>query len=221
MIGKLTRLQIFVGIVTVAVLAVVITGLYLAGSPNAERLRRFDDGREQDLEQIAGAIDTVYMQENRLPSSLDELTPQTGQKSYYIRSIKDPRTGAFYEYRAIDAVSYELCATFDGEGTVKNAGEVYPRSPYPAYPEGVSDIFPRTHSVGRTCFILNAEQRIGRPSCGLRNPCATGQTCAVLPNHEGAFCVPEGKECLAAGCAGSCVLAESYPVQVRCTVNVP
>lgn len=221
---KFSKLQIFTSVVVALVVIVAGVGLYLAGSPNTERLRRFDDQRVQALENIASAVDVFYVEENRLPNSLDELTmpsaqksDYTGQKPYYMYTSKDPRTGIPYEYRPVDTKIYEVCAYFDQEKTDQslNNGE-YPRAPYPAYPMELGSVLEWKHGVGRTCFALNAEVRTRRPSCGLRNPCAAGQTCAFLPDTTSAVCVPEGRECLAAGCAAGCALAESYPVQVRC-----
>lgn len=231
MTKQFSKLQTFTSAVVALVLIVVGVGLYLAGSPNTERLRRFDDQRVQALENIAGTVDNFYLQENRLPNSLDELTIPTTQKSgytgqkpysYYIYTSKDPRTGAPYEYRPVDTKIYEVCADFDQEkiNPDQNNGE-YPRVPYPAYPVDSGSVFPWKHGVGRTCFSLNAEVRTSRPSCGLRNPCAAGQTCALLPDTTSAVCVPEGKECLAANCSSTCALTESYPVQVHCADVTP
>ncbi len=216
---KISGQSIFIGIVVVMVIAVVAVGLYLAGSPNTERLRRFDEARSQNLMQIAGQIDTFYIEKNQVPDSLDVLVLQSGGKPYGdIHAQKDPRTGVPYEYRVIDKSNYEVCAVFDQVSYGQTqGGDGYPPSmPYPA--SIVNDqIFPWKHGIGRVCFAQNAEARtISQPSCGLRNPCQAGQTCAAWTGHDSAVCVPAGKECLAAGCAGACALSESYPVQVSC-----
>lgn len=216
-------LKLFVGAVTVMVAAVIAVGLYVAGSPVKERNRQLDEQRTNELQQIAGAIDMAYDRDQRLPASLDEL--KGGSKEYYyVSSIVDPKSGAPYEYLVTGDTRYELCATFDDVtqerdqyGRLKPMSEPLPPAavPYPGYRDW-------THGAGRHCFTVDVEDRPSNQACGLRNPCQAGQTCAQLPDRKGTFCVPAGKECLAAGCANDkCVILESYPVQVRCTDEAP
>jgi hypothetical protein len=208
---KRNGLRIFTGFVITLVIAAIGTGLFIAGSPGRERMVKFDDQRLNELQQIAGAVDAYYEQSNGLPEDAALLK---NSNLYYVNSFADPKTGTPYEYRKTSDTTYELCATFD-----------LPTPPKPVPPEPMRPIakpfggsaFDTQHAAGRHCFTLNAEERVVRPSCGLRNPCQAGQTCAVLPGKTTAACVPQGQECLAAGCAANeCVLMESYPVQVRC-----
>lgn len=216
-----TPLRIFVGAIVAAVAVTVVAGLYLAGSPNTERLRQFDGQRLSHLQTIAAAVDAYYERNVKLPASLAELSAGpdfvSGKPGYFLDTTVDPATRAPYEYRTVSEDVYELCAAFDLTSEEIAAGDPsrVAYAPMPAaYPYTVSSDW--THPAGRHCYSLNAQVRTARVVCGLTNPCAAGQTCASLPGKQGAVCVPEGKECLAAGCAGQCVIAESYPVQVRC-----
>jgi hypothetical protein len=217
---KITGIKIFVGVVVLMVAAVIGVGLYVAGSPERVRDLRLDETRSNDLQQIASAVDTAYDRDAALPATLDALKAACRQDCY-LPSLIDPKTGAQYEYRTTGATTYELCATFDdvtqrlnqyGQPTREVSVPVAAPygKPYPGYRDW-------THGAGRQCFPLDTQDRMATAACGLRNPCQAGQTCAQLPDKKGTFCVPAGKECLAAGCPqDKCAVSESYPVQVRC-----
>jgi hypothetical protein len=219
--GGVSGLQAFVGAVVLMIAATVITGLYLAGSPSKERGRRFDEQRVSNLQSIASAIDARFERTGTLPTDLAELAVPGNPENYVIGSMNDPATMTQYEYLPADATKYQLCATFD-LATPESPAEPGMKRPYPApyamesYPVGL-EMTNWSHPAGRHCFSMDVSLRTARVACGLTNPCAAGQTCATLPEKKGTVCVPAGKECLAAGCLGECVIMESYPVQVRCT----
>lgn len=142
--NTLTTNQLFAGIVSLVMLAAVIAGLVIAGSPNQERMRKADQQRVSDLQQISYAVD-VYMNTNSvLPPSLIDLarSPNT-----YIQSIMDPETAVPYTYRLGDAGRYTLCATFE---TPSDSGPDQPARPQPA---GFW-----THGIGERCFELEARK---------------------------------------------------------------
>ena len=217
-VGRPSGISLFTGAVTLLVAGVVVVGLFVAGSPGKERDRRFDEQRVNELQQIANAVDASYDRTRRLPATLAELqTP--GKNEYYVPSLLDPKTGVPYEYRVAGDTGYELCATFDQptQETNQTTAAVPPRPvAYPAseWPYGRD----WTHPAGRHCYSLDAEAgRLVQEACSLTNPCQAGQNCVTLPDRKGSYCVPAGKECLAAGCApDACTIAESYPAQVRC-----
>lgn len=135
--------------VSVVMLAAVVAGLFVAGSPSQERARQYDQRRVSDLQTAANAIDQYWTRTKKLPESLEELT---GKREYYVSSILDPRTGDPYGYRATGEKTYELCATFELEDVADEA-LAKPRSPYP-YPEG-TDFW--RHGAGRVCFSFEAQ----------------------------------------------------------------
>jgi len=96
---------------TVVVLAAVIAGILLIGSPAQERLRRLDERRILDLRDLSYAVNVFWARNNRLPSSLDELAEQEP----IAHELTDPETGTLYEYRLVSDNLYELCAVFSGE----------------------------------------------------------------------------------------------------------
>ncbi len=208
---KVAGFNFFVGVVVAMVVAAVAVGLYLAGSPNTERGRRFDTERVNALAGIAAAVDSYYGEKGALPPTTEALTTE----NIHLGPFVDPKTGEPYEYQVTGVSTYELCAVFeyDSQAMSKSRAESTP-VPVDYYRGAPSSTW--DHGTGRSCFPLDAEARLARPSCSLRNPCVAGQTCALLPNVPRAVCVPEGRECLAAGCPNACTLLESYPVEVRC-----
>ena len=121
------------------VLATVVAALASLGSPGAERARRIDERRVADLRGIAGATDLYWTRHARLPSSLAELTAEPGVEIV----PADPARATPYEYRAVDSVRYEVCATFDAASR-------------PRGPDQDPDLW--AHGPGHQCFRLDAEE---------------------------------------------------------------
>ncbi len=127
-----------------SVLVVVITvgfAIYLVGTPGQQRDVRLDDQRISDLRNISSNID-IYLEINEeMPSYLSEMV---GPR-FYVRSLEDPGTGLFYEYRVIEGTKYELCANF---ATDNSEGRRSERRPFS---ETAWE-----HGAGLTCFQLTA-----------------------------------------------------------------
>lgn len=123
----------------VAVVAILVAALGLAGSPFAARERAADERRVQALQSISSAVDAFYDTKDRLPDSLEELREQP---SVYLESIRDVRTGQPYEYRKLGPKSYELCATFETDTSATRV--VRP---------GFGNLW--NHPAGRHCFKLS------------------------------------------------------------------
>ncbi|MEM1263496.1 MAG: hypothetical protein AAGH76_13930 [Pseudomonadota bacterium] len=115
----------------------VIIGLFLAGSPYDQRLKRLDKQRVSDLRRVVYAIDENWTGNNALPAVLPELVDGRTLR----RLPSDPVTGIPYEYEIVDAGRYRLCAEF---ATARDA---------------YSDDDFWTHPKGRHCFALEAKRR--------------------------------------------------------------
>jgi hypothetical protein len=103
-------------VLSVVVVAAVVWGVALVGTPGAARLQRFDQRRLEDLQTIFREVqslcrdpDIKHELKRALPETLDELA--TLARSERI-SLIDPETGQRYEYTVKDGTTYELCATF-------------------------------------------------------------------------------------------------------------
>lgn len=138
--AKFTGTHLFVGVITLLVTAAVVAGLIIAGSPEAERMRRADQQRQSDLQQISYAVDVYWNRAGSLPASLDELTKSP---DVYVQNIRDPRTTETYTYRTTDVDAYELCTNFE---TPTGSGPDQP-------PRAASETF-WDHGVGHTCYAL-------------------------------------------------------------------
>ena len=136
--------RLFVGVIAIAVVAAVVGGLIMTGSPEAERMRRADQQRINDLQQISYAVDAYWNRVQALPASLDDLAKNP---DVYLQNIRDPRTTQPYEFRSTGAQSYELCATFDADST---SG--------PDHPIAATETF-WTHGPGHRCYALDARSQ--------------------------------------------------------------
>jgi hypothetical protein len=125
-------------------------GLYMAGSPVAERQRRVDLQRIEDLRTLSAGMQSYFNEYRVLPDSLELLSQIPGGG---MTGFRDPLSGRPYEYRTVDSVRYELCAFFD---RADSAGV----KPYVEEPGRTSDFW--HHGPGRQCFIL----RISRAFLG-------------------------------------------------------
>lgn len=143
----------FAGFAGLVVLGALVWGLLLAGSPAAERLRKFDERRLEDVQGIRSEImvivlgDTRFLQrgerrpERPLPRNLDEVVAQARVTR---PDIRDPETGEPYGYEVVSDYGYRLCAIFNE-----------PRD------EGYDVAW--NHPAGRHCFELDALSDLGLP----------------------------------------------------------
>lgn len=138
--------RIFIGTVITAVIVVVGAGLWLAGSPNAERARRFDATRLSSLQSITNAIDQYYNTNSVLPIDLDTLAK--ARETYYVSSIIDPETNAPFEYIVRGTNNYDICATF-----TTDAADTLATNPVP-YGLPANRFW--DHKAERTCFNITA-----------------------------------------------------------------
>jgi hypothetical protein len=123
----------------IVMVAAIVTGIIMVGTPTEGRLERLDARRVQDLQGIMQATDSVWARSQRLPATLQELADDPRLNV----QVVDPGSGKQYEYTVVGEDSYELCATFDRESP--------DRAPRP------SSEFWR-HGPGRQCFALSAER---------------------------------------------------------------
>jgi hypothetical protein len=100
--------QAFITLVVATVVASVLGGLFLLGSPQTARERGLDARRIADIRGIANAVDLYWTRQGRLPASLADLSQERGIQVNPL----DPETKRPYDYRVLGENSYELCAEF-------------------------------------------------------------------------------------------------------------
>jgi hypothetical protein len=107
----------FTLISTAAVLAAIVAGFWLLGSPGKQRLISLDSQRVQDLSSIASQMnsDLTPINEAAPAKPLPEQLPERISDQF-----KDPETQVPYSYRRINDNAYELCATFALASDEKN-----------------------------------------------------------------------------------------------------
>lgn len=100
---------IVAGIVSVIVLATIVSAFFIIGSPQTERLARFDEQKTSDLQSIQWQIVSYWQQKEKLPTAISDLEdPLTG-----FVAPKDPQTSLTYTYESTGAMSFKLCADFN------------------------------------------------------------------------------------------------------------
>lgn len=136
----------------IAIVAVaVITGFFIVGSPQKERLRRFDEQRVTDLQSIQYQIVNYWQNKSTLPPDLAALNDSISGFAVPV----DPQTGASYGYIATSPQTFQLCASFVSDSTPSRAGiqKTVPAAPV-AYPGGVGTPIGQNweHGAGKVCF---------------------------------------------------------------------
>ncbi len=148
-------MKVFNYTIILIVAASIIAGFFVLGTPKEERMRRFDETRVSNLQDIQWQVINYWQAKSELPKDLSQLINQTQG----VRPPVDPETGAAYEYKILDAkkLTFELCADFktlssDKVDSTTKPRSVYEAEPYPP-PPIVGDInWNWQHGVGRTCF---------------------------------------------------------------------
>ncbi|OGI72977.1 hypothetical protein A3D42_03065 [Candidatus Nomurabacteria bacterium RIFCSPHIGHO2_02_FULL_41_18] len=136
--GKLTSKSRVVWrvIATAVVLASIIWGFLVLGSPRTQRLYKYDDQKVRDLMNIDSQITSFFMTKGTLPATMEE---NVNINTYFIPPI-DEQTGKPYEYKKLNSIKYELCAEFNkasSENSKLSERNLYPYGNISwAHPEG-------------------------------------------------------------------------------------
>lgn len=149
---KSGRPKLFASIAGLIVIASIVGGFFIMGSPMTQRLLRFDQQKVSDLQTIQWQVVNYWQQKQSLPTSLDQLRdPISG----FIPPI-DPQSGLAYEYKPLSNLSFELCASFNLEGGANGRMSSIPQ------PLGAEQ-FNWQHESGRTCFERTIDPQLYPP----------------------------------------------------------
>lgn len=129
----------------------IVAGFFIIGTPQQQRLYRFDEQKVSDLQQIQSQVVYYWQQKQRLPSTLNELEDPLS----YFTVPRDPQGGE-YAYRATGARAFELCATFNKESRLgpEQLQPVYSDLPAPERWQ---------HGVGEVCFARTIDPDLYPP----------------------------------------------------------
>jgi len=128
-------------IVTVAVVAVVIGGFMLAGSPETAKKQQIDLVRSDNLQQISSIVSNYYYQTKALPTTLASLYEASNNGAGFV----DPETQIFYDYARKSDTSYELCAVFGTQSVDDSTASVLAPRAGPNFYQ---------HGFGKECFVV-------------------------------------------------------------------
>lgn len=141
--------------IIIIILAAVVSGFFIIGSPKTERLHRFDYQRLSDLQSIQSQIVYNWQSKERLPVSLASLTDEISGFGVPL----DPETKEQYEYRIISTTTFELCATFNLPSDENISRETAPM----ANPYSKSGFDNWKHEAGRQCFERTIDVELYQP----------------------------------------------------------
>ncbi|HEY4507095.1 MAG TPA: DUF5671 domain-containing protein [Candidatus Paceibacterota bacterium] len=105
---KSNKPRLFAWIVSAIILVSIVYGFILIGSPTAQRARRFDEQRVNDLSIIQSEIINYWQNKNSLPANLNQLNDSI--RGFI--SPTDPETNKTYEYIRSGQLSFSLCSYF-------------------------------------------------------------------------------------------------------------
>ncbi len=126
----------------IVVLATIVGGFFIIGSPMSARQYQADEQKTQDLSSIQWQVIDYWQAKQKLPAAISDLNnPLSG-----FTVPTDKETGAAYGYEATGATSFKLCATFNKSSRgLPSQAVVAPK------PMGVMDDNWQ-HGEGKQCF---------------------------------------------------------------------
>lgn len=135
----------------------IIAGFFILGTPQAERLRRFDIQRVNDLQSIQYQVINYWQTKEKLPEKLTDLEdPISG-----FRSPVDPQTSQSYTYEIKGELTFSICANFyQSQIGEPVTGLTQPAVPPPTQPISTEILNPQKpgiqwnweHKAGIYCF---------------------------------------------------------------------
>ncbi|HTQ09876.1 MAG TPA: hypothetical protein VMI31_07380 [Fimbriimonadaceae bacterium] len=129
-------------VLSLAVIATLVTAVLVVGSPAEARKRHADDERASDLSTLASSVRSYYTGHKKLPAKLEDCASYT-----YEGALTDAETGAPYGYRVLDRDRFQLSAVFETD-TSKEVG----RTSYYGYTDNIG-----VHGKGLVWFTLSAK----------------------------------------------------------------
>lgn len=136
-------------IVTCILIATIIWGFAVFGSPQTQKLIRYDNQKISDLQNIQWQVISYWQMNGTIPANITEL-----KKQQNIVVPTDPQSKTDYEYRGTGNMTFEICADFSKEDMTNKYqyADVAPVS-YPASAKtSVIQNNNWNHKAGRQCF---------------------------------------------------------------------
>jgi len=148
-----SKVKYFVWSVSALVLIVVISGFFIIGSPQKERIKRFDEQRIYNLQNIQSEIVNYWVNKRILPENLSVL--ENSITGYKVPT--DPETNSQYQYIIKGPASFELCAIFGLATSDSGKLETPMAAPAGSYNQNWQ------HGAGITCFERSIDPQLYPP----------------------------------------------------------
>jgi len=144
---KSSKIKLLAWMVSFVILVSIVGGFFIMGSPFTLRMKRFDERRVNDLQNIQYQIVNFYQRKGSLPNNLDELKDPIAGFNIPL----DPANAVSYGYEKVSDLGFKLCADFslasDAQIDSKDITRPMPIS---------SEFFPVNenwrHQKGAVCF---------------------------------------------------------------------
>ncbi len=132
----------------IVVAALLVAGVFIAGTPAEQRRVRMDLTRVSDLQSIQQQVVSYWIDKGSLPNTTSDLSDTI---SGFTPPV-DPATREPYGYRMMGMYRFELCATFETTAADSDL-PVYLRPSSPTIAKSVDDLTGTwAHGTGQTCF---------------------------------------------------------------------
>lgn len=147
-----TRRNIWRVVAAILVIGSIIAGFSVLGTPQSQRMLRYDSQKVSDLQNIQWQIVNYWQQKGVLPTALTQLEdPISG-----FMVPMDPQTQTPYEYKKTGTLAFDLCAEFNKPTQAMNNPMARMAYTEPAYPQPMGKIGGTVdswqHEAGQECF---------------------------------------------------------------------
>lgn len=132
-------------IAAIVVLVSVVSGFFIIGSPQTQRLLKSDQQRVNHLQTVQSQVVRYWQDKEKLPDKLKDLEDSI---SGFVVPV-DPESKDPYPYEVISDLTFTLCADFNLQS--QEQGSKVPR-PVPIYPGEYFEGDNWQHGVGEVCF---------------------------------------------------------------------
>src|SRR3989338_8612861 len=103
----------------ILVVGSIVAGFSVLGTPSSQRMLRYDSQKVSDLQNIQWQIVNYWQQKGALPTTLEQLQDPISGFVIPVDQQSQP-----YEYKKINNLAFELCATFNKPAQVTNGSMV-------------------------------------------------------------------------------------------------
>lgn len=142
--ASIMKRKAITAVASLAVLAAVVAGFCVVGSPSNARAVENDQERVAALQSMQYQVTNFWQQKQRLPNTAQELIDPASPEPLPV----DPQTGAIYEYEKVGEYDFALCANFETDSQKAQQSEKGNRAPY----DVPTDMSSWEHGIGETCF---------------------------------------------------------------------